>query len=122
MVVARCWSRSTLPQTAKCAAPATRIQRIELLVAIARIHLAWPDPSKAIQTAREALDLAAHPDCRYAWGEADAAQAWGEAFVADHQAQLANRAFTSALEVRKRIEHPGVVETGQWLGRVGGQG
>ena len=33
--------------------------RIELLVALARIRLAWPDPPKAIQAAREALDLAA---------------------------------------------------------------
>ena len=53
--------------------------RIELLVALSQIRLAWPDPPKAIQAAREALDLAAHPDCQYAWGEADAAQAWGEA-------------------------------------------
>ena len=37
--------------------------------------LAWPDAPKAIQASREALDLAAHPDCGYAWGEADAAQA-----------------------------------------------
>jgi hypothetical protein len=56
--------------------------RIELLVALARIRLAWPDPPKAIQAAREALDLAAHPDCGFAWGEADAAQAWGEAYFA----------------------------------------
>ena len=64
--------------------------RIELLVALARIRLAWPDPPKAIQAAREALDLAAHPDCGYAWGEADAAQAWGEAYFANREPTLAN--------------------------------
>ncbi len=93
--------------------------RIELLVALARIRLAWPDPLRAIQAAREALDLAAHPDCGYAWGEADAAQVWGEAYFADHQPTLAQRAFARALEVRRRIEHPGVAETEAWLSRVG---
>ena len=93
--------------------------RIELLVAVARIRLAWPDPPKAIQAAREALDLAADPDCQYAWGEADAAQVWGEAYFANHEPTLAKRAFTRALEVRKRIEHPGVSETERWRGLVG---
>jgi hypothetical protein len=93
--------------------------RIELLVAMARIRLAWPDPPKAIQAAREALDLAADPDCQYAWGEADAAQVWGEAYFANHEPTLAKRAFTRTLEVRKRIEHPGVGETERWLGLVG---
>lgn len=92
--------------------------RIELLVALARIRLAWPDPPKAIQAAREALDLAAHPDCGYAWGEADAAQAWGEAYFANGELALAQRAFTRALEVRRRIEHPGASETERWLART----
>ena len=38
----------------------------------------WPDPPRAIQAAREALNLAADPACRYAWGIADAAQAWAK--------------------------------------------
>src|SRR4051794_35769930 len=92
--------------------------RIELLVALARIRLAWPDPPKAIQAAREALDLAAHPDCGYAWGEADAAQAWGEAYFANGELALAQRAFTRALEMRRRIEHPGASETERWLART----
>ncbi len=92
--------------------------RIELLVALARIRLVWPDPPKAIQAAREALDLAAHPDCGYAWGEADAAQVWGEAFFANSELALAQRAFTHALEVRRRIEHPGAAETERWLART----
>lgn len=93
--------------------------RIELLVAMARIRLAWPDAPKAIQAAREALDLATHPDCQYAWGEADAAQVWGEAYFANHEPTLAKRAFTQTLAVRKRIEHPGVAETEKWLARTG---
>jgi tetratricopeptide (TPR) repeat protein len=92
--------------------------RIELLVALARIRLAWPDPPKAIQAAREALDLATHPDCAYAWGEADAAQVWGEAYFANREFALAQRAFTQALETRRRIEHPGARDTERWLGRI----
>ena len=82
-------------------------------------RLAWSDPPKAIQAAREALDLAADPDCQYAWGEADAAQVWGEAYFANHEPALAKRGFTRVLEICKRIEHPGVSETERWLGLVG---
>jgi tetratricopeptide (TPR) repeat protein len=92
--------------------------RIELLIALARIRLALPDAPGAIQAAREALDRASHPDCRYAWGEADAAQVWGEAFFSNHETTLAQRAFERALEVRRRIEHPGASETENWLQRL----
>jgi tetratricopeptide (TPR) repeat protein len=92
--------------------------RIELLIALARIRLAWPDPPQAIQNAREALDFSSHPDCRYAWGEADAAQVWGEAFFANGEFDLARRAFTRALEARRRIEHPKTAETEQSLARI----
>lgn len=92
--------------------------RIELLVALARIWLAWPQPPKAIQAGREALDLAAHPECRHAWSEADAAQVWGEAYFSNGEFALAQRAFTRALEVRRRIEHTGVSDTELWLART----
>lgn len=92
--------------------------RIELLIALARIRLAWPDPPGAIQAGREALDLASHPDCGYAWGEADAAQAWGEAFFTNGELALARRAFSRALEVRQRIEHPEAAQTERWLART----
>jgi tetratricopeptide (TPR) repeat protein len=92
--------------------------RIELLVVLARIRLAWPDPPQAIQAARQALDLAADPECGYAWGEADAAKVWGEAFFSNREFALARRAFARALEVRTRIEHPGVADTREWLARV----
>jgi hypothetical protein len=95
-----------------------RLLRIKLLITLAQIHLGWPDAPKAIQAAREALDLATAPECQYAWGEADAAQVWGEAYFANHEPELARRAFTRALEVRKRIEHPGVAETERWLGMI----
>ena len=89
--------------------------RIELLIALARIHLAWPNPPAAIQAARLALDLATAPECSYAWGQADAFQAWGEAYVANNEPSLARRAFQHALAVRNRIHHPGVEKTQAWL-------
>jgi hypothetical protein len=92
-----------------------RLLHIELLVVLARIYLAWPDPMKAAQAAREALVLSVDADCRYAWGEADAAQVWGEACFANGERGAAHYAFERALAVRKRTEHPGVVETVKWL-------
>ncbi|MFM7641924.1 MAG: hypothetical protein ACKO45_10295, partial [Cyanobium sp.] len=92
--------------------------RIELLIALARLRLAWPDPPAAIQAARQALDLSAAPECGYAWGEADAAQAWGEAYVANGEPALAQRAFSRALAVRQRIRHPGTTKTERWLARL----
>ena len=92
--------------------------RIELLIALARLRLAWPDPPAAIQAARQALDLASASECGYAWGEADAAQAWGEAFVANGEPELAQRAFSRAHVVRQRIRHPGITETESWLARI----
>ncbi len=83
-----------------------RLKEIELLVTLSAIHLAWPDPPQALAAARQALDLATAPDCGDAWGEADAAQAWGQAFVALGQPEQASRAFTQALAVRERIQHP----------------
>jgi len=97
------------------------LKRIELLVTRARIFLQWPNPPAAIQAAREALDLATHPDCGYAWGEADAAQVWGEAYYANGETELAHAAFQQALKVRQRIEHPKRAETEQWLARTAPQ-
>ncbi|MCC7377013.1 MAG: DUF4062 domain-containing protein [Verrucomicrobiales bacterium] len=95
-----------------------RLLQIELMVTMARVRLAWPDPPQAIQAARQALDLATAPECGFAWGEAEAAQVWGEAYVANHEPELARRAFVQALIVRKRIEHPRVAETETWLARL----
>jgi hypothetical protein len=89
-----------------------------LLVAPARLRLVWPEPPPSHPVAREALDLATASECQYAWGEADAAQVWGEAYFANHEPALAHRAFTQALAVRRRIEHPGVAETEKWLRMV----
>ncbi len=92
--------------------------RIELLVLLSRIHLAWPDAHDALQHARNALDLSTAPECGYAWGEADAAQLCGEAHLALGEPEQARRRFEQALTVRERIEHPGVAETRAALARL----
>ena len=92
--------------------------RVELLITLARVHLAWPDLPSAIQAARQAFEFATAPECGYAWGQADAAQAWGEAHYANGEVELAQRAFRLALAVRERIRHPKAAETEQWLARM----
>ena len=92
--------------------------RIELLIALARLRLKASDAAGARTAAREALDLAAHVDCQFAWGEADALQVLGEAMLARHDGAAAMDAFSRALAVRRRIEHPGVGETERWLARA----
>jgi tetratricopeptide (TPR) repeat protein len=97
-----------------------RLLHIELLTTLSAIELAWPDANKALAAAREALDLATAPECKDAWGEADAAHAWGLAFEDLGQREHAERAFRQALAVRERIEHPRADGTRAALARVGG--
>ena len=94
------------------------IRVIEMLISQSAVALAWPDASRALAAAGEALDLATAPDCRYAWGEADAAHARGSAFEALGDREHARRAFTRALAVRERIEHPQAEATRAGLKRV----
>jgi hypothetical protein len=82
------------------------------------IHLAWPDADEALAAAREALDLATAPECKDAWGEADAAHGWSLAFEALGQRDHARRAFEQALAVRTRIEHPQAQATRDALARL----
>ena len=95
-----------------------RLRQIELLVTLSAIDLAWPDAGRALAAAREALDLATAPECKYAWGEADAAHAWGLAFEALGEREHAQRAFGQALAVRERIEHPQADATRAALARL----
>lgn len=54
------------------------------------------------------------------WGEGDAAHAWGLAFEALGERDHAQHAFTQALVVRERIEHPQTDATRAALARVSG--
>lgn len=91
---------------------------IELLLQLSRIHYAIPDPRAALRNVRKALDRSQHPECRYAWGEADALHLCGLCHRELKEPELARKRLEAALEVRKRIQHPGVEETKEALNKL----
>jgi tetratricopeptide (TPR) repeat protein len=84
---------------------------IELLLLLAKIHLAIPDPRTALGNARKALDRSQHPECCYAWGEANALHICGICHKELNEPELAKKRLKAAYKVRKRIQHPGAEET-----------
>ncbi len=91
---------------------------IQLLISLAKAHLAAPDDRAALAAAREALDLSRAEECQYAWGEADAAHACGVAHARLGQVEQARKRFTEALAVRERIGHPRPDETRAQLAKL----
>jgi len=80
---------------------------IELLVVLARIRLAWPDPPKAIQAAREALDLATHPTASTRGARRTGRRSGARrTSPTTSPRSLAQRAFKQAVTVRKHIRAP----------------
>lgn len=84
---------------------------IDLHLQLAKIYLAIPEPRTALQHAREALDRSQHPECQYAWGEANGLHLCGLAHSQLGEPELAKKRLIAAIEVRQRIQHPGVEET-----------
>jgi tetratricopeptide (TPR) repeat protein len=93
---------------------------IELRLSLARAHLDAGDPKTALQRAREALDRSVHPECQYAWGEADALHLCGVAHARLGEAELARQRLTAALAKREALTHPGLPDTRAELDRLGG--
>jgi tetratricopeptide (TPR) repeat protein len=91
---------------------------IDLLLLIAKIQLAIPDYRAALGYARNALDRSQHPDCRYAWGEANGLHLCGVCHQALGEYDLARLRLEAALEVRERIQHPGTDETRKLLEKL----
>ena len=91
---------------------------IDLHLALARAHLERLDPRAALAQARQALDLAAAPDCGYAWGEADAAHLAGVAHLRLNEPELARRRLLRAVELRERIRHPRLDDSRAALARL----
>jgi tetratricopeptide (TPR) repeat protein len=84
---------------------------IDIRLALAETHLAAGDAHKALQNARNALDRSRHPDCQYAWGEADGLHLCGLAHVRLGERELARQRLTAALELRERLGHGRAEET-----------
>jgi hypothetical protein len=92
---------------------------IELRLALARAHLDAGDPTAALQRAREALDRSVHPECQYAWGEADGLHLCGAAHARLGEVELARQRLTAALAKREPLTHPGLPDTRAELARLG---
>jgi hypothetical protein len=73
--------------------------------------LAAGDARKALQNARDALDRSEHPDCAYAWGQADGLHFCGVAHRLLGERELARQRLTAALELRERLGHGRIEET-----------
>lgn len=84
---------------------------IDLRLALAETLLAAGDARKALQNARNALDRSEHPDCQYAWGQADGLHLCGLAHLRPGERDLARQRLTAALELRERLGHGRIEET-----------
>jgi tetratricopeptide (TPR) repeat protein len=84
---------------------------INLRLALAETLLAAGDARKALQNARNALDRSEHPDCQYAWGQADGLHLCGLAHLRLGERALARQRLTAALELRDRLGHGRIDET-----------
>jgi tetratricopeptide (TPR) repeat protein len=84
---------------------------IDLRIVLAETSLAAGGPHKALQSARNALDRSEHPDCQYAWGQADGLHFCGLAHLQLGERELGCQRLTAALELRERLGHGRVEET-----------
>jgi tetratricopeptide (TPR) repeat protein len=84
---------------------------IDIRLALAETYLQAGDARKALQNAREALDRSEHPDCQYAWGQADGLHFCGLAHLRLGERELARQRLTAALEIRERLGHGRIEET-----------
>jgi tetratricopeptide (TPR) repeat protein len=84
---------------------------VDLRLALAETLLAAGDARKALQNARNALDRSEHPDCQYAWGQADGLHFCGLAHLRLGERDLARQRLSAALELRERLGHGRIEET-----------
>ena len=59
-----------------------------------------------------------HPECQYAWGEADGLHLCGVAHARLGEVDLARQRLTAALAKREGLTHPGLPETRAELERL----
>jgi hypothetical protein len=91
---------------------------VELLCEQAQGFMGRNEAAQAESVAREALRLASHADCQFAWGAADAAHLLGQALHAQHKIREARAILDNTVGLRQRIGHPRVVETEHLLTQV----
>jgi tetratricopeptide (TPR) repeat protein len=91
---------------------------IDLHIQLAKINLAIPDPRTVLRHARTALDRSEHPDCCYAWGQANAGHLCGVCHKDLSEPKLAKKRLQAALAIRKKIQHPGAKDTEKLLNEI----
>lgn len=84
---------------------------IDIRLTLAETYLAAGSTRKALQNARNSLDRSEHPECRYAWGQADGFHLCGLAHLRLGERELARDRLTAALEIRQRLGHGCIEET-----------
>jgi len=84
---------------------------IDLRLGFAETLLEAGDVHQALQNARNALDRSVHPECQYAWGEADGLHFCGLAHLRLGERDLALQRLTAALALRHRLGHGRIEET-----------
>lgn len=91
---------------------------IDILLLLAKIHLAIPDYKKALSYARQAFDRSDAPECQYAWGKANGLHLCGVCHKALGEYELARQRLEAALAIREKIQHPEVEETRKLLSEL----
>jgi tetratricopeptide (TPR) repeat protein len=91
---------------------------IDLRLALAESQLAAGESTKALQTARAALDRSQAPDCKYAWGQADGLHLCGIAHLRLGERELARQRLEASLEIRQHLSHPRIDETRKALDQL----
>ena len=84
---------------------------IDIRLTLAETYLAAGSTRKALQNARKSLDRSEHPDCRYAWGQANGFHLCVLAHLRLGERVLARERLTAALEIRQRLGHGCIEET-----------
>jgi tetratricopeptide (TPR) repeat protein len=93
---------------------------VELLCEQVEIFMGLNEAMQAESVAREALRLASHADCQFAWGAAEAGHLLGQALQVQKKYREARAILDHALRVRRRIGHPRAEETDRLLALVSG--
>jgi tetratricopeptide (TPR) repeat protein len=84
---------------------------IDILLLLSKINCAIPDYSAALGFARKALDKSQHPDCGYAWGEANGLYLCGLCHKNLGEPELAKMRLEAALKIQEKVQHPEKHET-----------
>jgi hypothetical protein len=88
---------------------------VELLCEQAEGFMSRNEAIQAELAAREALRLASHADCQFAWGAAEAGHLLGQALLIQKKIREARAILDHSLALRRRLGHPRATDTERLL-------